>query len=261
MEEGQNSDDISKREGMFGVGSRDVLAALNTALVEEAGKNGCLTPLKTIHALRKGFENRMGFKPEDLARFKLLLSAGEAKGVPSEYKDFIVKTVSRAFLAAYDDLARELFDKYIKEALFERSRKSKLIKGQIFEVPRDEITGKPKEPDVKFLRSIETFVPISESEAETFRGEIIIFKSANPNFSYDSYPPLAKAVEKKLLADSRASLTTILATDKPKEGEQKKRIDDLFTILTNPVSGKEEEEHCKVCAKEAVERAREFLSE
>jgi len=113
LEEGQNSEDISKREGMFGVGSRDVLAALNTALVEEAGHNGCLTPLKAIYALRRGFEHRMGYTPEDLDRFKLLLSAGEAKGVPSEYKDFIVKTVSRAFLAAYDDLARELFDKYI----------------------------------------------------------------------------------------------------------------------------------------------------
>jgi len=261
LEEGQNSDDISKREGMFGVGSRDVLAALNTALVEEAGKNGCLTPLKTIHSLRKGFENRMGFKPEDLARFKLLLSAGEAKGVPSEYKDFIVKTVSRAFLAAYDDLARDLFNQYIREAQFERSQRSKLIKGQIFEVPRDEITGKPKEPDVKFLRSIESFVPISEAEAETFRGEIIIFRSANPSFNYDTYPPLAKAVEKKLLADSRDNLTTVLATDKPKEGEQKRRVDDLFTALMNPASGKEEDKHCKVCAREAVERAREFISE
>ncbi|HEY4484193.1 MAG TPA: hypothetical protein VI978_00505 [Candidatus Paceibacterota bacterium] len=261
LEEGQNSEDISKREGMFGVGSRDVLAALNTALVEEAGHNGCLTPLKAIYALRRGFEHRMGYTPEDLDRFKLLLSAGEAKGVPSEYKDFIVKTVSRAFLAAYDDLARELFDKYILEAQFERSQKSKIVKGQIFEVPRDQMSGKPKEPDTKFLRSIESYIPITESEAETFRGEIIVFKSANPNFGYDSYPPLSRAVEKKLLADSKSQLTTVLATDRPKEEGDKRRIDNLFMALTNPPSGREEDRHCKFCAAEAVERAREFLSE
>ena len=93
------------------------------------------------------------------------------------------------------------------------------------------------------------------------KGEIIVFKSANPNFGYDSYPPLSRAVEKKLLADSKSQLTTVLATDRPKEEGDKRRIDNLFMALTNPPSGREEDRHCKFCAAEAVERAREFLSE
>ena len=39
IEEGQADDDIAKREGMFGVSSRDVLAAINTAIIKE-GEGG-----------------------------------------------------------------------------------------------------------------------------------------------------------------------------------------------------------------------------
>ena len=80
------------------------------------------------------------------------------------------------------------------------------------------------------------------------------FKAQNPNFDYDTYPPLAKAVEKKLLTDSRASLTLVLATDKPKGDEEKRRLNDIFQGLTD--AG-----FCKVCAREFVEKAQEFLNE
>ena len=57
-----------KREGMFGLSSRDVLSAINTALVKK--NNGCLTPLTVIRALRDLFEHRMGYSPEEIKRFK-----------------------------------------------------------------------------------------------------------------------------------------------------------------------------------------------
>ena len=89
-----------------------------------------------------------------------------------EYKEFVVNRVSKAFLLAYDDLARKLVDDYILEAQFEQSLNNRFVRGQTLEVPRD-AGGKPKEPKVKFLRSIEEYVPIDESEAKTFRGEIL----------------------------------------------------------------------------------------
>ncbi len=269
IEEGQGSSDLSKREGMFGVDPRDVMAALNTALVEQ--DQGCLTPLTAIRSLRKVFDHRMGYTPEDVDRFKLLLSSGEKGSVMQEYKEFVVNRVSKAFLRAYDDLARKQVDDYIFEAQFEQSLKNKFVRGQTIEVPRD-AAGKPKEPKTKFLRSIEEYVPIGESEAQTFRGEILAtlgfmkirYEKENPGkvFSfYDNYPPLAKAADKKLLADSRSSLTLVLDPNKPKGQEDNKRVADLYTALTEPPSGKEEDKHCKICAEEAVERTREFLTE
>lgn len=251
-EEGRKDPDRAKREGMFGVSSRDVLAALNKALVEQSGKNGCLTPLKVIKALREVFEHRMGFSPEEIERFKILLSVGEGGTVMQEYKEHIVKTVSRAFLKAYDDLARELFFQYVREAELFRNQNRKHVRMQLLDIQRDEITGKPKEADVKLLRSIEQHMGITESEAAVFRGEILEYKAGDPTFGPDSYPPLMRAVEKKLLADCQQMLTVVLASDKPKGEEEKKRTDDLLGAL-------EESGHCHVCAKEAVEKAREFI--
>jgi len=253
-EEGQSSDDIMKREGMFGLSSRDTLSAVNTALVKQG--NGCLTPLTVIRALRDLFEHRMGYSPEEIKRFKELLSAGEGGSVITEFKEFVIRSVSKAYLKAYHDLAKELFKRYVGEVKFYREQKRKHVRGH-FDVKREDITGRPKEPDTKFMRSVEEHIPIAESEADVFRGEILEFVATNPNFSYETYTPLARAVEEKLLSDSRATLTLVLASDKPKDSEAKKRADDLFSELTN----KDGLGFCPICAKEVVEKAAEFLSE
>jgi len=258
IEEGQQNPEISKREGMFGISSRDVLAALNMAIIEESRENGCLTPLKAIRALRNVFDHRMGFSPEEIERYNLFLSAEEESSIMTEYREFIIEKVSKAFLSAYEDLAKELFDKYIREAMLHRSLTRKFARGQILDIERDPMTGKPKEPDIKFLRSIEEHIPIEENEADSFRGEILESKATNKEFNYDSYPPLARAVEKKLLEDSKSTLTIILASDKPKTSEDQRRLQTLYENLTDP---KRENPFCEICAKEAVEKAKEFLSE
>ena len=252
-EEGQSNADISKREGMFGISSRDILAAINTELVKKAGNaNGCLTPLSVIRALRGVFDHRIGYTPEEVDKFKRLLSDGDKGSVIAEYKDYVVKSVSKAYLRAYNDLARELFDRYMKEIELHRNQKRKFFRGNT-NVERDGLSGKPKEPDLKLIRSIETHIPLDESQAEIFRGEILEFKSANPNFSFDTYEPLAKAVQDKLLADSRATLSLVLGHDKPKGEEEKKRAKDLFEGLS-------ENGFCRTCAKEMIEKTAEFLS-
>src|SRR3989344_4036165 len=253
-EEGQSSDDIMKREGMFGLSSRDILSAINTALVKQ--NNGCLTPLTVIRALRDLFEHRMGYSPEEVKRFKELLSAGEGGSVITEFREFVIRSVSKAYLKAYQDLARELFKRYVNEVKFYREQKRKHVRGH-FDVAREDITGRPKEPEIKFMRSIEEHIPIAESEADVFRGEVLEFVASNPGFSFETYTTLARAVEEKLLADSRATLTLVLASDKPKDSEAKKRADDLFSELTQ----KDGLGFCPICAKEVVEKAAEFLSE
>lgn len=258
LEESQSSPDISKREGMFGVSSRDVLAALNAAMVEQSEHDGCLTPLKVIRALRGVFDHRMGYTPEEIDRFLAMLSSSEKSGVMTEYRDYVVRAVSKAYLRTYIDLARQIFVRYMDEIDFHKSRHGKFARGQVIEVERDTITGKPKEPDMKFIRSVEEHIPVSEQEAENFRAEILMLRgsmiSRGRVFNYDAYPPLAKAVEAKLLHDSRDSLALVLSQDRPRGEEERRRVNDLFDAL-------KECDYCEVCAREMVEKAREFLSE
>ncbi len=252
IEEGQSSSDIAKREGMFGVSSRTVLAALNSALAKESdAHNGCLTPLRALGALREIFEHRMGFSPEEINRYKELLSSGEGGSVVSEYEDFTVSAVQKAFLKAYGDLARQMFEDYINEARFYRDSKGRKFVKTRTDIARDRLTGRPKEPNVKLLREIEEHIPISESEAGNYRGEIL---EEAGNITFDTYPDLRRAVERKLLSDSRDMLKTVLAIHKPKDEESKRRANDLFSELTGPGG------FCKTCAKEIIEKASEFLS-
>lgn len=256
MEEGQSSADIAKREGMFGVSSRTILTALNSALAKEAHEsNGCLTPLKAIMALREVFDHRMGFSAEEIGRFKELLSASEGGTVIAEYEEFVVNAVQRAFLKAYADLCRQLFEDYVNEARFHRNQKRQYFRDPT-DVVREKRTGKPKEPNLRLLREIEEQIPVSESEADKFRGEVLECVSGSAEFSYDSYSSstLARAVEKKLLHDSKDMLKTVLAIHAPKDEEAKKRANDLFSELTGP-SG-----CCPICAKEMIEQADEFLN-
>jgi len=256
IEEGQADDDIAKREGMFGVSSRDVLAALNTAIVREGGE-GCLTPLRAIRALRDVFDHRMGYSPEEVSKFRELLSAGEGGSVMEEYKEFVLEAVSRAFLTAYDDLSRDLFRQYIEGASFVRRQRRRFVRGEMRDIERDDLTGKPKDVETvrKFLRSIEQHMSgVDQSGADIFQGEILELMGSDPSFGYDSYPPLRVAVEKKLLSDAQSTLKLVLDPNRPKDEEAKKRTGDLFGEL-------EKTGHCGVCAAEIVKNAAEFLSE
>ncbi len=251
-EEGQKDTDRAKREGMFGVSSRDVLAALNTALAEQSGKNGCLTPLRVIKALREVFVHRMGYSPEEIERFKMLLSVGEGGTVMQEYKDYVVKTVTKAFLSGYGDIAEKMFWEYMREIELERSQKRKFVRGQIMDMQRDEVTGKPKEPNYKLIRSVDQHMGITENEAGVFHGEILELKAGDPSFGPSSYSPLMHGMEKTLLTECKGILMMVLSTDKPKSEEEKYRSNDLFKAL-------EKSGHCPVCTKEAIEKAGEFI--
>lgn len=253
LEEGQKPQDIAKREGMFGVNPSDVLAALDTALVQRERENGCLTPLTVLEALREVFDHRMGYTPEEIQHFQELLTAEEGESVMSEYREWVLEVVSKAFLKAHKDFAEELFWKYIEEATFHLVQTGKFIRGQVAKVRRDPVTGKPKEPDLKFLRSIEQYIPVDEAGSDIYRREVLVLKGSIPDFGPDTYPPLIKAIERKILADSRTTLGLVIAQDRPKGEEEKGRAQDLYDALIA-------QGFCPICARETVGKAAEFLS-
>ncbi|MEK7560248.1 MAG: hypothetical protein AAB522_03030 [Patescibacteria group bacterium] len=248
VEEWQNPDtDIEKREGMFGISYRDVLTALNTALASQK-VDGCLTPLTAIRALYEVFEHRMGYTPEEVKRFRELLTAGEASNVMSEYKDFVVKTVTKAFVRAYDDIKKSIIEKYCKEVRMFRAQNRKFVRRQLADIERDPITGKPIEPDLGFMKSIEKHMGVSESSADIHRGEFLEYLEANPNANYE---PLDEAAEKKLVEDNQTNIIFLLDPVRPRSEEEKRRAKDLF-------DGLRELGFCDICGKEVSERFYEF---
>lgn len=254
INEGQFSDDIEEREGMFGVSSRDILAALNQALAKIGEEKGCLTHLNAIKALKGVFRHRMGYEAEQIDSFMDSLTSGDGSSVMEKFENVIMEEVSKAYLETYGDLIDDLFEKYIREAEYSRKLKRKYVKGSGEGYKRDPVTDEVMEPDNKFLRSVEKFMQVSEKEADIFRGEILELKNSRENFGPESYRPLRKAIEDKVLEDAKNNLHLVLSTDRAKEESEKRKGEQIFQNLI------EERGFCEVCAKEAIEKVTEILS-
>jgi len=254
INEGQVSDDIEKREGMFGVSSRDVLAALNQALAKIDEDKGCLTHLNAIKALKGVFRHRMGYEAEEIDAFMESLTSGDGSSVMEKFEEIIMEEVSKAYLETYGDLIDDLFEKYLREAEYARKLKRKYIKSSGGSYKRDPVSGEVIEPDYKFLRSVEKYMQVSEKEADIFRGEILELKNTRKSFGPESYRPLRKAIEDKVLEDAKNNLHLVLSTDRAKEDSEKKKGEQIFQNLI------EKRGFCEVCAKEAIEKVTEILS-
>ncbi len=254
INEGQLSDDMEEREGMFGVSSRDILAALNQALAKIDEETGCLTHLNAIKALKNVFRHRMGYEAEEIDSFMDSLTSSEGSSVMEKFEEIIMEEVSKAYLETYGDLIDDLFQKYIREAEYARKLKRKYVKSSGGSYKRDPVSGEVLEPDYKFLRSVEKFMQVSEKEADIFRGEILELKTARENFGPESYRPLRKAIEDKVLEDAKDNLHLVLSTDRAREDSEKKKGEQIYENLIN------QRGFCKVCAKEAIEKVTEILN-
>jgi serine protein kinase len=230
-------------EGFFGISSRYAIDAINTALVREGAT--CLTPRMAIRALQRHFEHHMGFSDEEIQHYQSLLQETKEGTVTGEYKQIVEKEVTKAFLRAYEDLAREQFNKYIRN-ITAYCRKEKL---------RDEFTGEYKQPDEEFMRSLEEVIGVTDNRKDQFRQEILVYKATEEDFDFATYEPLQEAVEKKLLHQMKDTLSLVVSKEKPKGGEERARAQELYDTLIN------ERGFCETCAREFIEDAARFLSQ
>ena len=230
-------------EGFFGISSRYAIDAINTALVREGTK--CLTPRLAIRSLQKHFEHHMGFSEEEVNHYLSLLQETKEGTVTGEYKKIVEKEVTKAFLRAYEDLAREQFDKYMRNITAYCRR----------EEVKNLFTGERENPDESFMRSIEDVIGVSENRKDQFRQEVLVYKATEENFDFSTYEPLQEAVEKKLLHQMKDTLSLVVSKEAPKDEVEKARARDLFDTLIN------ERGFCKECAREFIEDAARFLSE
>jgi len=220
-------------EGMFGISPRFIINALNVALGSKEDKK-CVNPIDIIRYLRDNFNHHIGIVDEDKERFLNIL-IGDKDSVSYEYKEVAKKEVNMAFLYAYEEQAQTLFENYMRN-ITAFCRKEKVF---------DSITGEYSDPDEKLMRSIEELIPVPENSKSEFRNGIFVHKSyaleKNNPFTYNEYPPLKDAIEKKLMSDLKSVVSLSLADTSSTDPKAKRRRTKALDNLT-------EKGYCRECA-------------
>lgn len=246
-EEGRKHD-----ECMSGISPRFITNAINIALGQkdsvETGDDkyeGCITGLDMFRALRDNFEHHMGGQEKDKETYMNLLSAKE-DSVVAEYKEFARKEVAKAFVHAFDDQADELFFRY------DLNTKAYCKDETVF----DEITGEYKEPDEKIMRAIEELIPVPKESKKEFRKGVYVYKAdcleEGKEWKWDTYKPLALAIEKKLMNDLKNVVTLSIANTVSTSPKVKSRRTKALKTL-------KKKGYCDHCAKSLLGFVGEIL--
>lgn len=227
-------------EGMSGVDPRYVINRLSSALIRTSTQ--CINPLDVLRALKEGLDQHPSITKEEKERLLNFIAVAR-----KEYDEMAKKEVQRAFVYAYEESAKVLFNNYLDNV--EAYCNGVKIK--------DPITDEEMDPDEKLLRSIEEQIGVSESAKKSFREEILIRLSSyarkNRRFNYNSHERLREAIEKKLFADLKDVVKITTSTKTPDAG-QLKRINEVSARLMA------EHGYCPTCANELLKYVGSLLN-
>jgi serine protein kinase len=205
------------REGMDGISPRYVINRISTTLARTGVTH--ITPIDALRSLKDGLDQHTSVSKEEHERLLNLLA--EAR---KEYDEIAKREVQRAFVYAFEESAKTLFDNYL-DNVEAYCNKAKL---------KDPITDLDVEPDEKLMRSIEEQVNVSESGKAEFRNEILIRISSlarrGAKLDYAAHERLKEAIEKKLFTDMR-DVVKITTSTKTPDVEQLKRINNVVERL------------------------------
>ncbi len=206
----------AKREGMFGISTRFIMKALDTALSQN---DGVIHPINVREALVQMVKE--ADLPDDTKRQYLEFLQDTLHKV---YLEMLEKDITRAFVYSFRDQAETLFHNYLDhaEAYVTRTK------------VKDPVTSEEMEPDVDFLKSIEEQIAIIGPAADGFRQEVIAYLWAatrrGEKISYESYEPLKEAIERKLMSSVR-EISRIVTKARTRDEEQKEKYDAMVRNL------------------------------
>lgn len=219
-EKAEQHNDVS--EGMFGISSRitgDILAEsiINESLDETTEKK-YLFPLSVFSYIEENLEKIGSIDQENIEEYIQYLEI-----VKDEYRERAVEDVRQAL--AYDkDEIRKQGEKYLDHVMG-------YIEGETVE---DEVTGEEREPDEKFLRSVEEKLDIPENRKDDFRQEVSNWVSRRARegkpFKPENNERLQRALEKKLWEEKKHNINfsaLVSSGDIENSGDANKWIENL----------------------------------
>jgi serine protein kinase len=206
----------TKREGMFGISTRFIMKALDTALSQNPKSIHPISVREALIGMVKEADLAEDVKKQHLEFLQDTLHKA--------YLELLEKDITKAFIYSYREQAETLFQNYLDHA------EAYVTKSKV----RDPNTREELQPDDAFLKSIEEQIAIIGSAADGFRQEVIAYLWASSRrgekISYTAYEPLKEAIERKLMNSVR-ELSRIITKARTRDQEQQEKYDAMVGNL------------------------------
>jgi len=204
-------------EGMRGISTRFIMKAVDSALAD--GEKNMITPISVIESLTRQVKEQLideDFKTHCLEIIQQV--------VREEYLKILETEIAKAFITAYEEQARSLFNVYLDNAEAHTTRQ-KL---------KDRVTKEEMEPDEPFMRAIEEQIGITGSAKDGFRSDVTAYMFAKmrrgDKVDYTSYEPLKEAIETYLIGSVK-DMARIVTKSKTRDDDQQKKYSEMVQTL------------------------------
>jgi serine protein kinase len=208
--------DDAKREGLFGISTRFIMKALDTALTRNGGN---IHPINVREALI-GMVKEAELAEDTRKQYLEFLQDTLHKS----YLELLEKDITKAFVYSFQGQAETLFQNYLDHA------EAYVTKTKV----KDPVTRDEMQPDESFLKSIEEQIAIIGPAADGFRQEVIAYlwsaTRRGETISYSSYEPLKEAIEKKLMNSVR-DISRIITKARTRDEQQRQKYDAMVENL------------------------------
>jgi len=204
-------------EGMEGISTRFVMKSIDAALADS--RKDMISPISMIDSLTKQVKEQIineEFKTYCLEILQTIIR--------EEYLKILETEIAKAFISAYEEQAQTIFDTYLDNAeAFTTKTKMK-----------DKITNEEREPDERFMNSIEEQIGIIGSAKTGFRNDVTSYMFAklrrNETIDYQAYKPLKEAIEHYLISSVK-DMARIVTKSKTRDNKQKKKHSNMVKTL------------------------------
>lgn len=208
--------DDAKREGLFGISTRFIMKALDSALTRNGGSIHPINVREALIAMVKEADLADDTRKQHLEFLQDTLHKA--------YLELLEKDITKAFVYSFQGQAETLFQNYLDHA------EAYVTKTKV----KDPVTRDEMQPDEAFLKSIEEQIAIIGPAADGFRQEVIAYlwsaSRRGESVSYSSYEPLKDAIEKKLMNSVR-DISRIITKARTRDEQQRQKYDAMVENL------------------------------
>jgi len=182
-------------------------------------ENGVVTPIGVMKSITKMVSEQI--VDEEFRAHCLSLIQNTVR---EEYLKILETEIAKAFITAYEEQAQSLFDTYLDNAEAYTTKQRM----------KDRVTKEEREPDEKFMKSIEELIGITGSSRQGFRSDVTAYMFAKirrgGKVDYTSYEPLKEAIESYLI-NSVKDMARIVTKSRSRDDEQKAKYSDMVQTL------------------------------
>jgi len=207
----------TSNEGMKGISTRFITKALDNALTDS--ESSMITPISVMESLTSMIKDQI--IDEEFKRHCLQIIQ---QTVREEYLKILENEIAKAFVSAYEEQAQSLFDSYLDNA-----------EAYVNQIKlKDRVTKEEREPDDKFMKSIEEQIGITGSAKDGFRHDVTSYMFAQmrrgSKIDYSSYEPLKEAIESYLISSVK-DMARIVTKSKTRDDDQKKKYNEMIQTM------------------------------